>query len=148
MDVGKAVDLAHAYLERASGWSPPTTATIAEWWADGVCRAPDDCLVTPEGACAHGLASWWLVLSDVRVSGPPAHWDPALLLPHPDRFDLSRPDAVDVVDAHEAAVERGEPGYVDPSSGLFAMTARALWDRGTCCSSGCRHCPWVGGATG
>jgi hypothetical protein len=39
---------------------------MAEWLADGVCRAPDDCLVTPDGWCAHGLASWWLILDALR----------------------------------------------------------------------------------
>jgi hypothetical protein len=31
--------------------------------ADGVCRSPDDCLVTPDGWCEHGLASWCLILA-------------------------------------------------------------------------------------
>ena len=29
----------------------------------GVCRCPDECLVTPEGWCEHGIASWALVLA-------------------------------------------------------------------------------------
>jgi hypothetical protein len=114
--------------------------------ADGVCRCPDECLVAPDAWCAHGLASWWLVLAAVRRDGPPAHWDPALLVPHPDRLDLAAPGAVAVVEAHEAAVDAGVDGYADPATGLFVMTARTLWDRGSCCDSGCRHCPWVGGA--
>jgi hypothetical protein len=39
---------------------------MAEWLADGVCRAPDDCLVTPDGWCGHGLASWWLILDALQ----------------------------------------------------------------------------------
>jgi hypothetical protein len=31
--------------------------------ADGVCRSPDDCLVTPDRWCEHGLASWCLILA-------------------------------------------------------------------------------------
>lgn len=145
-EAAAAVAAAHDYFERASGWAPPSTATIAEWFADGVCRCPDECLVAPDGRCEHGLASWWLILNAVRTSGPPAHWDPALLLPHPDRFDLRRPDAPAVLDAHEEAVARGDAGYLDPATGLFAQTARTLFERGTCCDNRCRHCPWVGGA--
>jgi hypothetical protein len=45
--------------------------------------------------------------------------------------------------AHERALDAGDPGYIDPSTGLFVMTAQALWDRGRCCENGCRHCPFV-----
>ena len=45
-------------------------------------------------------------------------------------------------DAHDAAVARGEPGYLDPVSGLFVMTSAALAARGYCCENGCRHCPY------
>lgn len=41
------------------------------------------------------------------------------------------------------AVLRGELGYTDPASGLWVMTALAHRQRGHCCGSGCRHCPWV-----
>jgi hypothetical protein len=30
--------------------------------------------------------------------------------------------------------------YVE--NGLFVFTAQYLRDRGYCCESGCRHCPW------
>jgi hypothetical protein len=46
------------------------------------------------------------------------------------------------IQAHSQAMARGEAGYLDPFSGLFVMTARALGDRGRCCGSGCRHCPY------
>ncbi len=52
----------HEWFEHNSGWAPPDVDTLAEWVADGVCRAPDDCLVAPDGVCEHGLASWKLVL--------------------------------------------------------------------------------------
>jgi hypothetical protein len=61
-DRASAVANAHAWFEHNSGWAPPDDETLAEWVADGVCRAPDDCLITPEGSCEHGLASWKLVL--------------------------------------------------------------------------------------
>jgi hypothetical protein len=44
--------------------------------------------------------------------------------------------------AHDAAVAAGEPGYVDPDTGYFVFTAAALAERGECCGSGCRHCPY------
>lgn len=44
--------------------------------------------------------------------------------------------------AHALADARGEDGYIDPESGLFALTANFLRRRGSCCGKGCRHCPW------
>ena len=44
--------------------------------------------------------------------------------------------------AHDAAMARGEAGYLDPISGLFVMTAAHHLARGSCCNSGCRHCPY------
>jgi len=43
---------------------------------------------------------------------------------------------------HGAAVDRNEPSYRDPVSGLTVFTARFLAERGYCCESGCRHCPY------
>lgn len=53
-----------------------------------------------------------------------------------------------VLAAHEAAMRVGSPGYVDPISGFFVFTARELWERGECCHSGCRHCPYDDGPRG
>lgn len=57
-----ALETTHVWFERNSGWAPPDQATLDDWAADGVCRCPDDCLVAVRGVCAHGLASWQLVL--------------------------------------------------------------------------------------
>ena len=65
LDPAQAVRNAHDWFEVNSGWAPPDPDELADWLADGVCRCPDDCLVEPEGACSHGLASWWLVLGTV-----------------------------------------------------------------------------------
>ncbi len=35
--------------------------------------------------------------------------------------------------------------YRDPSTGLSVLTVTAHLERGTCCDSGCRHCPYVDG---
>jgi len=60
--IANAIANAHAWFEHHSGWAPPDPDTLGEWVDDGVCRCPDDCLVTPDGWCEHGLASWWLIL--------------------------------------------------------------------------------------
>jgi hypothetical protein len=63
----EAVRNAHEWFEVNSGWAPPDDITLAEWLADGMCRSPDDCFVTPDGWCRHGLASWWLILEDLAA---------------------------------------------------------------------------------
>jgi hypothetical protein len=50
--------------------------------------------------------------------------------------------SAEIVAAHDAAVRTGDPGYIDPETGLFVLTASYLADRGTCCEQGCRHCPY------
>ena len=69
--------------------------------------------------------------------------DRPLTTPHPDRLALDRPDRSSILVAHEGAIAADEPGYVDPSSGLFVLTAAYLAARGTCCERGCRHCPYL-----
>lgn len=44
--------------------------------------------------------------------------------------------------AHDDADAAGADGYLDPATGLFVMTRGYLLRRGTCCGSGCRHCPF------
>ena len=73
---------------------------------------------------------------DRRLPAPLARPDPA-------RLDPARPDYQAVLAAHGQALEAGEDGYLDPGSGLWCFTAAYLWDRGTCCDSGCRHCPYL-----
>jgi hypothetical protein len=63
--------------------------------------------------------------------------------PHPSRLDPSRPDYDEIITRHEAAVRAGESTYVDPASGLIVLTVAVHLERGTCCESGCRHCPYV-----
>lgn len=64
-------------------------------------------------------------------------------LPHPDRLPPSSPHHDAIIAAHERALAAGEPGYFDPATGLFVMTAAHLWARESCCDAGCRHCPYV-----
>jgi hypothetical protein len=64
-------------------------------------------------------------------------------MPARSRLPLDHPYRAEILAAHEAAVEAGEPGYTDPESGLFVLTAVYLLSRGSCCDSGCRHCPFI-----
>jgi hypothetical protein len=69
--------------------------------------------------------------------------DRPLTEPHPSRLAPSDPAFDDRLAAHETALSRGDIGYADPRSGLFVLTAGYLASRGSCCDSGCRHCPYV-----
>ena len=71
----------------------------------------------------------------------------AVARPHPCRLDPAGPGYDATLRAHAVAVAAGEPGYLDPTSGLFVLTAAWLIARGTCCDQGCRHCPYVGATT-
>ncbi len=62
--------------------------------------------------------------------------------PRSDRFGEGAPGYRAAMIAHSKAVEADQPGYLDPESGLFVMTAVFLRDRGWCCDCGCRHCPY------
>lgn len=69
--------------------------------------------------------------------------DRELCAPHVLRLDPDRPDYELILATHLAALEASENGYKDPQSGAFVFTAAALADRGYCCKSGCRHCPYL-----
>lgn len=44
--------------------------------------------------------------------------------------------------AHRRAVAAGDDSYVDPATGFDVFTAAYLAERGSCCDTGCRHCPY------
>lgn len=67
----------------------------------------------------------------------------ALTEPHPSRLPPDAAGRTEVLAAHAAALAAGEAGYLDPTSGLFVLTAGFLADRGSCCGRGCRHCPYA-----
>jgi hypothetical protein len=64
-------------------------------------------------------------------------------LPHPARLSTDAPRREEILRRHEEAMALGRAMYADPATGLMVMTAQALWDRGACCDSGCRHCPYL-----
>lgn len=43
---------------------------------------------------------------------------------------------------HKEACDRGDMTYRDPATGNLVFTAVSHLERGHCCSSGCRHCPY------
>jgi hypothetical protein len=67
----------------------------------------------------------------------------ALDEPHPSRLPLDHPHREEILAAHRVAMVRGDPGYIDPETSLFVLTAAYLRDRLRCCESGCRHCPYL-----
>jgi hypothetical protein len=64
--------------------------------------------------------------------------------PHPSRLAPDHPRRDEILAAHRAAMADGQPGYLDPETGLFVLTAVYLAGRAECCHSGCRHCPYLG----
>ncbi|MCK6604997.1 MAG: DUF5522 domain-containing protein [Ignavibacteriaceae bacterium] len=64
-------------------------------------------------------------------------------LPHKSRLSESHPDYQLIIKLHEKACLEGKKTYTDPSSGYSVFTAGFHLQRGSCCKSGCRHCPYV-----
>lgn len=58
----------HEWFESHSGWAPPDQGTLVDLAAEGLGRAPDECLVAERGVCRHGLVSWQVVLDDLAES--------------------------------------------------------------------------------
>lgn len=48
----------------------------------------------------------------------------------------------DIEDIHKNAVKNGDKTYIDPVTGFTCFTELAHLDRGVCCGSTCRHCPY------
>jgi hypothetical protein len=67
-----------------------------------------------------------------------------ILQPHQTRLRPTHPYFLAIMDAHQLAVNAGLAVYRDPVSGLAVFTAAILAQRDFCCTSGCRHCPYVG----
>jgi Family of unknown function (DUF5522) len=65
-----------------------------------------------------------------------------LSTPLPERLPPGHRFLGEIMSRHDAAVRAGVPVYSDPKSGFSVFTASFLADRGYCCESGCRHCPY------
>ena len=68
--------------------------------------------------------------------------DDYLESPRPDRLRADHPLHARIMAAHRRAVTCGLSAYLDPATGYTVLTAAYLAERGTCCNSGCRHCPY------
>jgi hypothetical protein len=69
--------------------------------------------------------------------------DHHLELPSERRLAPSHSGYTEILEEHSRALAEGRPCYTDPATGLSVFTAAYLADRGYCCDSGCRHCPFV-----
>ncbi|XP_055966789.1 uncharacterized protein C1orf53 homolog [Sorex fumeus] len=47
-----------------------------------------------------------------------------------------------IVELHAAACAAGQLNYMDPATGYLVFTQLAHLQRGSCCGSACRHCPY------
>ncbi len=65
--------------------------------------------------------------------------------PHPTRLPPGHALRDLILERHAEALTQRHPNYADPFSGLRVFTAGFLAQRGYCCESGCRHCPFVSG---
>jgi hypothetical protein len=79
-------------------------------------------------------------MSGSDVAGPGGR---PLSEPHPTRLATTHRLRAEILAAHDAALAHDEDGYVDPASGWWVFSAAHLLERGHCCDSGCRHCPYV-----
>ncbi|MEO7570915.1 MAG: DUF5522 domain-containing protein [Acidimicrobiales bacterium] len=66
----------------------------------------------------------------------------SLFEPHLERLPADAPHRRAILDAHRAAIEVRQPGYLDPVTGLVVITAAEHVRRGHCCANDCRHCPY------
>ena len=80
--------------------------------------------------------------SPTRTTGQPLA-DRPLTRPHEARLRYDDEGYEEILGAHALALQEGRPGYLDPATGLFVLTATYLAARGYCCDNGCRHCPYV-----
>ena len=58
------------------------------------------------------------------------------------RLSPQHPRRDEIMRRHSRAVMAGDPNYIDPTSGFSVFTAAFLGQRGYCCLSSCRHCPY------
>ena len=63
-------------------------------------------------------------------------------VPLPRRYSSRQRSFAEGMARHAAAVLAALPAYTDPATGNSVFTAVFLADRGYCCESGCRHCPY------
>ena len=93
------------------------------------------------------LAATMLQQPELAPPDFPASWlSPAELVATPpadaDAEAAATDELKDIEEAHRSACEQGARSYMDPKTGYSVFTQLAALDRGRCCGSGCRHCPY------
>lgn len=68
--------------------------------------------------------------------------------PAASRLAADHPHRDECLARHARALADGAPHYVDPATAALVFTAAFLAERGSCCASGCRHCPYVDDGAG
>jgi hypothetical protein len=58
------------------------------------------------------------------------------------KLDKSLPGYEEIMALHKRAIEKNEDIYIDLKTGFQVFTAAFLLEKGYCCGSGCRHCPY------
>ncbi|CAK6442306.1 unnamed protein product [Pipistrellus nathusii] len=73
--------------------------------------------------------------------GPRPQDGPAAAERRPERAALTAAERR-IADLHAAACAAQQLTYVDPATGYLVLTRLAHEQRGRCCGSACRHCPY------
>jgi iron complex transport system substrate-binding protein len=81
------------------------------------------------------------ILAEILHGYPNGHWGNAWVC------YTSRQGARSIAELHARACARRLPTYVDPATGYDVFTAEFMRQRGYCCGSGCRHCPYPAAET-
>lgn len=63
--------------------------------------------------------------------------------PHIKRLNPQNPFYDEIILRHKEACVLEKDFYIDPQTGLKVFTAYYHLERGNCCGSGCRHCPYI-----
>lgn len=104
-------------------------------WDDGVKGA------STGAVRARGIGEHRAVSGSDRRASTRVRFD-GIEVPLPTRLPPSHPRRGEILARHAAAMANGRTTYADPLTGFTVFTARFLADRGWCCESGCRHCPF------
>ncbi|XP_007459720.1 PREDICTED: uncharacterized protein C1orf53 homolog [Lipotes vexillifer] len=74
-------------------------------------------------------------------SGPDSQGGPEEAARRPASKELTAAERR-ISELHAAACAAGRLNYVDPATGYMVLTRLAHLQRGRCCGSTCRHCPY------
>ncbi|XP_036057624.1 uncharacterized protein C1orf53 homolog [Onychomys torridus] len=108
-------------LSRAALRRPPP-------WAEGFRQQLSSAVLSAsEGGCSGSPPS-----SQGTPGGEPKH---------PASQELTAAER-HIAGLHRAACAAGQLSYVDPATGYVVLTRLAHLQRGACCGSACRHCPY------